>query len=479
MVTALTLGVGIMRLRSLFLIGAGLLALLSLGAAAGLFWMSTEFQSRTTDLSDSIERVHSAEQLAQSLFLLQVVQEFASIHASDIGPPVSVDAARRQVSEQLQQVEQYTDTPQERAQIAQARGQVEAYLHLRAPVREQLSTLRAALEATWAVSASSIERARAVRDEATRVSDAARLLGGLLAIGIVAGVALVLAATRTRIYLPLLSIRKAMAAFKSGQRESRVAQVGPLELREVAAEFNDMADTLVSQDARHLQFLAGVAHDLRTPLNALKLSAQILLRAPEPPPPDRLRESLVRISAQLDRLDRMVGDLLEQTRIEAGNLELRLEELDLRGLVADVVELHRPSSEQHLLELTVPDGPVPVRGDPTRLTQVLTNLLSNAIKYSPQGGRVRVLLERTQEEVLLSVSDEGVGIPPEEHERIFEPFRRSKGSSAEIPGIGLGLSVSRRIVRAHGGNIEVESREGAGSTFRVRLPPQRPHGAGA
>jgi signal transduction histidine kinase len=142
--------------------------------------------------------------------------------------------------------------------------------------------------------------------------------------------------------------------------------------------------------------------------------------------------------------------------------------------VADVVELHRPSSQQHQLELSVPDLPVSVRGDPTRLTQVLTNLLSNAIKYSPRGGFVRVLLAQSQEEVTISVSDEGVGIAPDEYEHIFEPFRRSKGSSAGIPGIGLGLSVSRRIVRAHGGDIEVVSQVGVGSTFRVRIPTQRP-----
>ncbi|WP_257458169.1 sensor histidine kinase [Archangium lipolyticum] len=461
-----------MRLRSLFLIGAVLLALLSLGSAAGLFWMSTQFQSQTTSLSDSIGRVHSAERLAHSLFLLQVVQEFASIDASSVGPPVSVDEARRRVSEQLEQVDPYADTAQERALLANVRSQVEAYL--RAPAQERLSRLREAIQAAEAVSASSIERAHAGRDEATRVSDAARLIGGLLAVGIVTGVALVLAATRTRLYLPLLSIRRALAAFKSGQRESRLEQVGVRELRELAAEFNDMAETLVSQDARQVQFLAGVAHDLRNPLNVLKLSVQILLRAPELPPPEKVRESLVRLSTQLDRLERMVGDLLEQTRIEAGNLELRLEDSDLRVLVTEVVELHRPSSQQHRIELTVPDMPVPVRGDPTRLSQVLTNLLNNAIKYSPRGGLVRVLLTQSQDEVLLSVSDEGVGIPPDEYEHIFEPFRRSKGSSAEIPGIGLGLSVSRRIVRAHGGDIEVVSQVGAGSTFRVRLPSQHP-----
>ncbi|ATB43996.1 two-component sensor histidine kinase [Cystobacter fuscus] len=461
-----------MRLRSLFLIGAVLLALMSLGSAAGLFWMSLQLQSQTTSLSESIERVHSAERLAHTLSMLQVVQEFASIKASDKGPHVSVDEARRRVSEQLEQVEQYTDTVQEKALIANARSQVEAYLH--APAQTRLSRLIGAVDAAEAVSSSSIERALAVRDEAARVSDATRFIGGLFAMGCVMVVTLVLVATRTRLYLPLLSIRQALAAFKSGRRVSRLAQVGVLELRELATEFNDMAETLVSQDARHVQFLAGVAHDLRTPLNTLKLSAQVLLRAPEPPSPEKLRGALVRISTQLDRLDRMVGDLLEQTRIEAGNLELRLEEGDLREFVTDVVELHRPSSQQHRIELTVPDMPVVVRGDPTRLTQVLTNLLNNAIKYSPRGGCVRVLLAQSQEEVMLSVSDEGVGVPPGEYERIFEPFRRSSGSSAEIPGVGLGLSVSRRIVRAHGGDIEVESQVGAGSTFRVRLPLRSP-----
>ncbi|NMO19816.1 HAMP domain-containing histidine kinase [Pyxidicoccus fallax] len=462
-----------MRLRSLFLIGAVVLAFLSGGSAAGLFWMSAQFQSRTRNLSQSIERVHATEQLALSLFMLQVVREFASIHAPPgTGPRVSEDDARQRVLELLRQVEPYAGTATEQALLSEARGQVEAYLQ--APEHERMPHLRRAVAAMEAVSLASIERAHAVRDEAERVSGATRLLAGLLTLSIVTGVALLLAAIRTRLYLPLLSIRRALAAFKSGQRESRVAPVGAVELREVAAEFNDMADTLVSQDARQVQFLAGVAHDLRTPLNALKLATRVLLKSPEPPPPEKVRESLVRISTQLDRLDRMVGDLLEQTRIEAGNLELRPEDCDLRQLVTDVVELHRPLSQQHHLELTVPDQPVPVRGDPTRLTQVLTNLLSNAIKYSPRGGRVRVRLEGSPEEARVSVSDEGVGIPADEYERIFEPFRRSKHSRAEIPGVGLGLSVSRRIVRAHGGDIEVESRVGGGSTFRVRLPLAQP-----
>ncbi len=126
--------------------------------------------------------------------------------------------------------------------------------------------------------------------------------------------------------------------------------------------------------------------------------------------------------------------------------------------------------------MSVPEQPVVLRCDPTRLTQVITNLVSNAIKYSPEGGTVQVSLELTAEAVVLSVSDEGLGIPPGDRERIFEPFQRSKRPDVNIPGIGLGLSVSRRIVRAHGGDIEVAAREERGSIFRVRLPSAPPAG---
>jgi two-component system, OmpR family, sensor histidine kinase MtrB len=463
----------VMRLRSFFLIGTGLMALLGLGAAGSLFWMSTLLQRQTDSLIESIERVRAAQELEFALFTLQVVHDVADNQLAGVGPPVSVDEAKLQVPKRLRQVEHYTETAQEQALVATARSRVELYLQ--ASARERPDRLREAVAATDAVIASSISRSHAVGTEVRRVRSTARRLGVLLAVSVLLGVALVLFSSRARIYLPLLSIRHALAAFKSGQREWRVDQAGPNELRELATEFNDMAETLVGQDARQLQFLAGVAHDLRNPLHALKLSAQILLRAPTLPPPEKVRESLVRVSTQIDRLDRMVGDLLDRTRIEAGNLELRLEECDLRGLVAEVVELHRPSSEEHRLELTLPETPISVRCDSTRLTQVLTNLLSNALKYSPQGGRVQVRLEQSAHEVVLSVSDEGVGIPPDEYGRIFEPFKRSRTSSTGIPGIGLGLSVSRRLVRAHGGDIEVESQVGAGSIFRVRLPLLPPH----
>ncbi|WP_240462552.1 HAMP domain-containing sensor histidine kinase, partial [Myxococcus sp. CA018] len=459
---------GVMRLRTFLTLGAVLLAVLGLGSAGGLFWMTTLLQRQTTSLIDAAERVRAAAELEFTLLLLQYAHEVEGIAPTDVGPPVGVDALVREVPERLAHVELYTETEAERGLVAASRASVEAYLN--APESDRRRRLAQAVDATRAVMDSSIARARTARDEATSVRRTGRLIGTLLAVSVLTGVVLFLAIAQTSIYRPLVAIRRALSAFKSGRRESRVARAGPPELQEIGAEFNDMAETVMSQDARQLQFLAGVAHDLRTPLNALKLSAQMLLRAKTAPPPEKVRDSLVRISNQVDRLERMVGDLLDRTRIEAGNLELRLEECDLRGLVEEVVELHRPSSEHHRLEYSVPDSPVPWRCDSTRLSQVLTNLVSNAIKYSPEGGVVSLRLESSERGVSVSVTDEGVGIPPGDLGTLFEPFTRSRIAAKDIPGVGLGLSVSRRIARAHGGDIEVESVVGTGSTFRLRLP---------
>ena len=193
-----------------------------------------------------------------------------------------------------------------------------------------------------------------------------------------------------------------------------------------------------------------------------------------------MERTLAIVARQIERLDRMVGDLLEATRVEAGCLELRPAPLDVRPIVGQVVELYRPVSPAHEIVFVESTEPVVAACDSTRIEQVVTNLVSNAIKYSPEGGRVIVSAFAERSEAIVSVSDEGMGIPSEERERIFEPFRRTRRSRELVPGVGLGLSVARKIVAGHGGTLEVESRVGAGSTFRVRLPlvSTRPsHGA--
>jgi signal transduction histidine kinase len=180
------------------------------------------------------------------------------------------------------------------------------------------------------------------------------------------------------------------------------------------------------------------------------------------------------VRRQVDRLERMVGDFLDTARIEAGQLALKLEASDAGELARSVVELFQSTSADHALRLEVASAPLELRCDPARIEQVLNNLVSNAIKYSPAGGDVLVRVEREPAHVVFSVTDRGLGIPLDEQARLFEPFRRVGASNSAIPGVGLGLFVSRRIAEAHGGRIDVKSAPGEGSTFTLRLPIEAP-----
>jgi signal transduction histidine kinase len=231
-----------------------------------------------------------------------------------------------------------------------------------------------------------------------------------------------------------------------------------------------MAQTLDRQRADQLAFLAGVAHDIRNPLGALKLATDMIPPDRPLPPEPRMRQLVTRIGRQIGRLERMAHDFLDASRIESGHLELRAEDCDARELVRVTLDLFEPAAASHQLEMSAPDEPVRVQCDPMRIEQVLTNLVNNAIKYSPPGGSVRVAIARRPDAVVISVADDGVGMSADEIDHVFDPFRRGGGAGHGVPGAGLGLFVARRIVEAHGGEIAVDSTPGAGSTFTVRLP---------
>lgn len=165
----------------------------------------------------------------------------------------------------------------------------------------------------------------------------------------------------------------------------------------------------------------------------------------------------------------MVNDLLDRARIEAGTLELRREEVDARRLLHEVEELFRDTSETHTLEVQAPAEPVAVSCDPLRMEQVLTNLVSNATKYSPDGGLVTLRVDARDDEVVLTVRDQGVGIAADEVAHVFEPFHRAHSLRPDVPGAGLGLSLVRRIVESHGGFLRVVTAPGEGSTIEVHL----------
>lgn len=319
------------------------------------------------------------------------------------------------------------------------------------------------------------EQARVSSERIAAFDKVANLAGIGIAAALVLGFFGVLLVGRSTVYRPLVELRRVIERFRAGDWSSRAAATGGvLELREVAVTLNEMADAIARQREGQLAFLAAVAHDLRTPLTAMKMSAGLLAPGRALPSEDVLRRRVGALAAQVDRLERMIADLLDATAIEAGHIDLRLEETDLVVLSRRAVDLYATLSADHEVVLQAPEGPVLVRCDPHRVGQVLDNLLSNAIKYSPDGGLVQLALEEEAGEVVLSVTDHGVGIPPEEHGRIFEPFRRASSAKPAIPGLGLGLSVIRRIVAAHDGRIDVESAPGRGSTFRVRLPRRGP-----
>jgi signal transduction histidine kinase len=259
-----------------------------------------------------------------------------------------------------------------------------------------------------------------------------------------------------------------MKDFAGGQKEARAATHGPEEFRTIATQFNEMAHAITRQHQNQTAFLAAIAHDLRNPISALKMSAEIL-SGPDATP-ERLAGLMAVIKRQAGSLDRMVADLLDSAKIESGHLELKFEELDARTVAQDAFDLFKSASPAHEFALNLPETAVPIRCDRLRIEQVLNNLLSNAIKYSPAGGRVTLGLKEIGKERVFQVADQGMGIAKEDVSYIFEPFRRIRRTKMDIPGVGLGLSVARRIVNAHGGHITVETEVAKGTTFSVYLP---------
>lgn len=213
------------------------------------------------------------------------------------------------------------------------------------------------------------------------------------------------------------------------------------------------------------EFLAAVTHELKTPLTGLRAYAQLMRRRGVYS--ERAVDTIV---AQTQTLGRLIDDLLDVSRLEAGQLDLRRQRLDLLVVVAGAVDAARPLSSRHDLRLEAPAGPVPVVGDGGRLAQVMHHLLTNAIKYAPAGGEIAVAVRRDGGQALVSVRDHGAGVPPEAMPRLFERFYRTEAArGSHIEGLGLGLTICKGLVEAHGGRIWAESTLGEGSTFTFAL----------
>ena len=250
---------------------------------------------------------------------------------------------------------------------------------------------------------------------------------------------------------------------------SRVVREESGKFAGAALAYKDVTDFMRALEVKE-EFVASVSHELRTPLTSIHGFTSLVLERDDLP--DEVRQQLGVVERNVDRLDRLVADLLQTAQVERGLVHLERERTDLAALVRQSLEAARPAVEAAGLTLAsrVPKQLI-VMVDPQRFAQVVDNLLSNAVKYTPSGGRIEVDLSVTHDRVELVVVDTGIGIGVRDRNHIFSRFFRTRhAAQRSIQGIGLGLSISKAIVDSHGGRIEVESEEGRGSTFRVRLP---------
>ena len=244
-------------------------------------------------------------------------------------------------------------------------------------------------------------------------------------------------------------------------------------------EQRNHARALQETDRLRTALLNSVSHDLRTPLASIKASASSLLDSEVEWSPAERREFLTTINSEVDRLTRLVHNLLDMSRIEAGALDPNLTETTVAEVIGPVVRRARAASRQRV-DVDVPETLPPVLVDPVRLDQVLTNLLDNARGYAA-GGPVQVVAGPAGTDVEVRVIDHGPGIPGPERERVFDQFYRLKGGGKRPEGTGMGLAICRGIVEALGGSLRVETTPGGGATFVLTLPPaaaRPPEGSG-
>ncbi len=233
----------------------------------------------------------------------------------------------------------------------------------------------------------------------------------------------------------------------------------------------DMLGRLIAEraDTPTADAISTVSHELRSPLTFLVGYSELL--SAEKDLPAGAMEKIKEMHQEAIHMSSLVEDMLNISRYESGRVEFRWQEVDLADLVRRSVTKAKARTSQHQVEAQLPQEPLRVRTDPDKLTQVLDNLLDNAIKYSPSGGSILVREERQNGQVKVSVIDQGIGINKEQQARLFEKFYRVDSSlKHQVAGTGLGLSLCKRIVEAHGGKIWVESEEGKGSTFSFTIP---------
>ena len=297
------------------------------------------------------------------------------------------------------------------------------------------------------------------------------LWGGLIAVAIALLLTFILS---RRILAPVKSLTSAAREFGKGNFSRRVDFKGRGEVSELAESFNSMAENLENTERLRRNMVADVAHELRTPLSNLRGYLEAISDGVVKPNETTIRS----LSEEASSLSRLVDDLQELSLADAGELKLITQPEDISRLIKETVTALQAKANAKGLTISaeLQDGLAEINIDPHRIRQVLHNLLDNAVAHTGQGGRIKVTARQRDNEIYVSVADTGEGIPAEDLPMIFERFYRvDKSRTRATGGSGLGLTIAKRLVEAHGGTIEVRSQPGQGSTFTFNLPASRKH----
>jgi two-component system sensor histidine kinase BaeS len=262
---------------------------------------------------------------------------------------------------------------------------------------------------------------------------------------------------------PVGDLIEAAGRVEAGEIGTQVPERGPSEVRSLARAFNAMSSRLAANEEARRTLLADVSHELRTPLTVMQGTLEGVLDGVYPADESHLRPVLDETRV----LSRLIDDLRTLSLSEAGALRLYREPTDLRALLTEVVASHRATADEIGVQLDLEASDLaPISVDSARVRQVVTNLVANAMRFTPAGGRILLAAFASDGAVAIRVSDTGPGMAPDDVEHAFDRFYRSPGSS----GSGLGLSIARNLVEAHGGRIGLTSEPGAGTTVEVVLP---------
>jgi signal transduction histidine kinase len=274
-----------------------------------------------------------------------------------------------------------------------------------------------------------------------------------------------------RIAKPVLALSAAADRIAEGKYDIAVPDVpGSGEVSHLAERFREMASRLAEAEEQERNFLMSVSHELRTPLTAIRGHVEAL-REGLIDDPDAEAESLSVVAMEAERLERLVGDVLDLAKLDAHRFTVLHEEVDMGSLVDQVYAAYGEEARRRGIDYVCDEnggGPV-IISDGDRVFQIVSNLLNNAFRWTPDGGRIELALVATNGTISVSVADNGPGIKPADQERIFRPFWSRDGG-----GTGLGLAIARELAVALGGRIELESRPGAGTRFDLKLPATPP-----